>query len=146
MMMRFLMVTGLAALSAMAAPAGAGDAAAAADGWKFVALRDEAAPRHSIRNDGGTMGLVIEGNGEAIADGRWAKQVPIPNAPYVTLRARYHATGVEMAARNVLAALVQLDESGKEVAMEVADTTGPADAQGWRTVNELYKVHPRATQ
>ena len=144
-MMRFLMITGLVALSAVATQAAAaGDAEA--DGWKFVPLRDEAAPRHSIRTDGGAMGLVIEGNGEPIADGRWVKQVPIPIASHVNLRARYRATGIEQVARNVLAALVQLDEAGKEVAMEVADTTGPADAQGWRRVNETYKVHPKAKQ
>jgi hypothetical protein len=124
-MMRFLMVTGLVALSAVATQVAAGAGDAPADGWKFVPLRDEAAPRHSIRTDGGAIGLIIEGNGEPIADGRWVKQVPIPSAPYVNLRARYRASGVEMAARNVLAALVQLDESGKEVALEVAPRRDP---------------------
>ena len=141
-MMRFLMITGLVALSAVSSPARAGEAAAG--GWEFRPLRDEAAPRHSIREDGSAIGLVIEGNGDAIADGRWVKQVPIPKGPYLNLRARYRASDVEMAARNVLAALVQLDESGKEVAMEVADTTRPADAQGWRQVNDTFKVHPKA--
>ena len=141
-MMRFLMVTGLVALSAVSSPARAGGAAAG--GWEFRALREEAAPRHSIREDGSAIGLVIEGNGDAIADGRWVKQVPIPQGSYLNLRARYRATGIEMAARNVLAALVQLDEGGKEVAMEVADTTRPADAQGWRQVNDTFKVHPKA--
>ncbi len=141
-MMRYLMITGLAALSAAASPARAGNATV--DGWQFVALREEAAPLHSVREEGRAIGLIIEGNGDAIADGRWVKQLPIPQGSHINFRARYHATNIEMAARNILAAVVQLDEDGKEVAMEVADTTGPADAQGWRQVNDAFKVHPKA--
>src|SRR5688572_32700860 len=126
-MMRILMITGLVALSAVASPARAAGEGEV-DGWRFLALREEAAPRHSTRTDGGALGLVIEGSGDAIADGRWVKQVAVPQGPYLSFRARYRASDIEMAARNVLAAVVQLDEAGKEVAMEVADTTGPADA------------------
>lgn len=143
-MLRLIMITGLVALSSLSSlstPARAGSDAP--DGWQFVAIREEAAPRHSVRNDGA---LVIEGTGDAIADGRWVKKLPIPKGPYVNLKARYRATNIEMAARNVLAAVVQVDENGNEVALEVADTTRPADAQGWRAIDDRFKVHPKATE
>ncbi|MGB7157005.1 MAG: carbon-nitrogen hydrolase family protein [Tepidisphaeraceae bacterium] len=144
-MLRLIMITGLVAVSSVSAPGTAARGGEEApDGWQFVAIRQEAAPRHAVRPDGGAYGLVIEGTGDPIVDGRWVKQLPIPQAPYVNLTARYRAANIEMTARNVLAALVQVDETGREVAMEVADTTGPADAQGWRRVDERLKVHPKA--
>jgi predicted amidohydrolase len=138
------MVTAFSAssiLSAAAAPPAR--AAEPADGWRFVAVRDETAPKSAVAANGA---LIIEGNGQAIADGRWAKQIALPAGPYVALDVRCRASEVEMMARNVIAAVIWADESGKELGTEFADTTVPADAEGWRRIHELYKVPAKAKQ
>jgi predicted amidohydrolase len=119
------------------------------DGWTFTAARAETAPQSSLRRDDGDAGygLVIKGNGEAIADGRWLKRVALPAGEYVGFTARYRATNIEMTARNVVAGITWLDENGKEVATaEHAATTSPADGDGWRRINAIYKIPPKAKQ
>ncbi|MEA2735493.1 MAG: hypothetical protein QOE14_1944, partial [Humisphaera sp.] len=115
------------------------------DGWTFIAVREETAPRSSVRNDGGGYGLVIAGNGEAIADGRWVRRVPLPAGEFVGFTARFRASNIEMTARNVVAGIIWLDDKGKEVAnAEHAATTSPAAADGWHQINAIYKVPPKA--
>src|SRR4051812_14389959 len=91
-----------------------GETREAPDGWRFVTVRAETACVGSVVSDAGTYGLVIAGNGETICDGRWVRTVHVPTAPCVRFTARYRASDVEMPARNVIAALVWLDENGKE--------------------------------
>ena len=117
------------------------------DGWTFKSARAEIAPKSSVRIDGGAYGLVITGNGEAIADGLWIKRVALPAGQYVTFTARYRASNIEMAARNIVAGIVWLDDEGKEVGnSDHAPTTIAADADGWRKINATYKVPPKAKQ
>src|SRR5687768_3162540 len=66
------------------------------DGWSFTSARADIAPQASVREDGAAYGLVITGTGDAIADGRWIKRVPIPTGEYVSFAARYRATHIEM--------------------------------------------------
>src|SRR5213083_2500973 len=113
--MSSILLTGLIVLSATAAALHAAEATAP-DGWRFLTVRDETAARSSVRQDGDACGLVIAGNGDAISDGRWVKLAPLPpQAQYVNFTARYRAKNVEMAARNVVAAIVWMDDQGKEV-------------------------------
>jgi predicted amidohydrolase len=117
------------------------------DGWSFTSARAETAPLSSVRPDGGAYGLVIKGNGDAIAEGRWIKRVPLPPGEFVSFTARYRASNIEMAARNIIAGIVWLDEKGKELAnTEHPPTTSPADAQGWRQIKATYPVPPKAKQ
>jgi predicted amidohydrolase len=117
------------------------------DGWTFTSARPEIAPQSSIHQEGGGYGLVIKGNGDAIADGRWVKLITLPAGEYVSFSARYRATNIEMAARNVIAGLVWLDEKGKEVGnSEHAATSLPADADGWRQIRGIYQVPTKAKQ
>jgi hypothetical protein len=117
------------------------------DGWTFTSARPEIAPQSSVHQEGGGYGLVIKGNGDAIADGRWVKLITLPAGEYVSFSARYRATNIEMAARNVIAGLVWLDEKGKEVGnSEHAATSLPADADGWRQIRGIYQVPPKAKQ
>src|SRR5438105_3073385 len=133
------MLPALLAFSAFAEPCGAAEAGQ--NGWRFVMVRDETASRGSIREDG----LVIAGNGE-FSDGRWVKKVELPKAPYVSFCARYRGKNIEMAARNVVANVVWLDEKGKEIGADFAATTAPPDAQGWRRVIAIFKVPAKAKQ
>jgi predicted amidohydrolase len=100
-----------------------------------------------VQRDGNTYGLVIAGNGEAISDGRWAKSIALPQGSHVSLTARFRATNIEMASRNVLASLVWLDEKGNATGnQEFASTTAEPDAQGWRRVNSVFPVPSKARQ
>ena len=121
------------------------------DDWQFVTVRAETAPRSSVVRDdagGGTFGLSIAGNGSAISDGRWVKRLPLPaDSHYLQLTARYRASNIEMPARNVVAALVWLDDAGHEVGnVEFAPTTVAADAKGWHPIDATYPVPPKAKQ
>jgi len=139
------MVTALSAASTLAASATSARAAdpAAADGWRFVTVREETAPKSSVSKDGS---LVIEGNGDAIADGKWVKRIPLPGSAYIALGAKCRASNVEMIARNVVATLIWMDENDKAIETEFANTSVSADAQGWRTIREVYKVPAKAKQ
>ena len=139
------MLTGLIVLSAMAAPLNANETMP--QGWKFVALREETAPQSSVRRDGDSVGLVIAGSGDGVSDGKWVKQIPLPQGQCVGFSTRARTRGIDTMSRNVIAALVWLDEGGKEVATaEFADTTTSPDAQGWRRISEIYTVPPKAKQ
>jgi hypothetical protein len=117
------------------------------DGWHFVAVRPETAPVASVRHEGDARGLVITGNGDAIADGRWVKRLPLPQASHVRFGARFRADGIEMLSRNVVACLVWIDGAGKEIANpEFASTTSPADADGWRAIAGVFAVPARAKE
>src|SRR3954470_6170912 len=61
------------------------------DGWTFTSARPEIAPQSSVHVEGGGYGLVIKGNGDAIADGRWVKHIDLPAGEYVSFTARYRA-------------------------------------------------------
>jgi predicted amidohydrolase len=140
-----LVALGLLALSATALPLHGADPTTAPDGWRFITIRDETAARPSVIRDADAYGLVIAGNGEAIADGRWVKRFPLPPGEHVRFTARYRASNIEMAARNIVAALVWMNDDGKEFThSEFAPTTAPPDAQGWRRVDTVYKVPAKA--
>src|SRR5205814_10050623 len=80
-------------------------------------------------------------------DGRWVKRIRLPQGEYVNCVARFRASSVETPARSVVATLVWVDEGGKELSNpEFAITTAAPDAQGWRTINEIYKVPAKAKQ
>ena len=133
------------ALSAIAAASMAAETAP--EGWSFRTVRDETAARSEVRKTADAQSLVISGNGEAISDGRWVKRVPLPQGEYANFAARFRATNVETIARSVVASLVWLDESGKELSnAEFAITTAAPDAQGWRQINEIYKTPAKAKQ
>ena len=146
-MPRFLIPLAFFAIT-MSASSQAMDATTTArDGWTFVTVRDETAPKASVREDSGGYGLVINGNGEPIADGRWVRRVEVPAGEYVSLSVRYRARDVEMVARNVIAAVAWLDEAGKEAAnTDYADTRATPDADGWRQVNATFKIPAKAKQ
>jgi predicted amidohydrolase len=117
------------------------------DGWSFTSARADIAPQAAVREDGAAYGLVITGTGDAIADGRWIKRVPIPAGEYVSVAARYRATNIEMTARNIVVGIAWLDEQGKETgSIDHPATIAPADADGWRRINATYKVPPKAKQ
>src|SRR4051794_13778699 len=148
-MCRFAFFGLVAVLLAMATPTLAEEpsaaAAAAQDGWTFVTVRDETAPQSAVRANGGSYALVITGNGETISDGRWVKRVPLPQAAYVKLTARFRASDVEQTARSVVASLLWTDDAGKPVTdPEFAATTAPPDAQGWRPIVGVFKVPAKA--
>src|SRR5438874_3722583 len=144
-MRRFLLIIFLMLTTA---PTSSRAAEPAPQGWRFLPVRDETAARSSVHADAdGGYGLMIEGNGQLISDGRWVNVLPLHQAQYVTLTARYRAANVEMPARNVTVALVWLDENGKELAnADFASTTSPPDAQGWRPVSATFKIPPKAKQ
>ena len=147
-MSRFILVlTFMATMIPLVKAATASPEQKSPDGWTFTSARAETAPLSSVRADGGTYALVIKGNGDAIAEGRWIKRVPLPAGEYVSFTARYRATNIEMTARNIIAGIVWLDEQGKEVGnTEHPATTAPADANGWRQIKGTYPVSPKAKQ
>ena len=141
-MSRFMLV--LTFMTTMIPQMARGEESKSHDGWNFIAPRAEIAPQAAVSSAGG---LVIKGNGDAIADGRWVKRVPLPAGDYLGFSARIRTSNIEMAARNVIAGLVWLDEKGDEVGnSEHASTTVAADADGWRQIKAVYKVPPKAKQ
>ena len=130
-------------VAAMASLAAADESAASRDGWTFVTVRADTAPKSSVEGEG----LIIAGNGSEISDGRWVKRVPMAAGQHVNFAARYRASNVEMAARNVTASVVWFDEKDKEVAQaDYAPTTAAPDSEGWRKVDAVFAVPPKATQ
>jgi predicted amidohydrolase len=141
-MLRLIFMLGL---TAIAASSTAGETAS--DGWSFRTVRDETAARSDIRKTGDGQSLIISGNGNAISDGRWVKQIALQQGEYINFVARFRAANVETPARSVVATLAWLDEGGKELSNpEFAVTNAAPDAQGWRQINEIYKVPAKAKQ
>jgi predicted amidohydrolase len=136
------LLTGLIVLSVLTGLALAEEAGP--NGWRFMKIRDETAARSSVTPDGG---MAIHGNGSVICDGRWVHRTSIPSGQFVRLTARYRASNIEMTARNVIAALVWLDDHGQEIGnADFAATTAPADAGGWRPIDAVFPVPAKAKQ
>src|SRR5258705_3813314 len=77
---------------------------AAADGWKFYAIRDEIAPKSGVVFDkSGSYRLTITGNGNESVDGRWFKRVPVSEGKFVVFTAHYKAAKVQTPTRSMLA-------------------------------------------
>lgn len=144
-MWRFILAAFLA--TTMISGAVNADANDNTDGWRFMPVRAETACRPAVRRDGGGVGLVISGNGEGTCDGRWVKQVTLPQAQHVNFTARFRASNIEMISRNVVAAIVWLDDAGKEVGnADYATTTVSPDANGWRQINDTFAIPAKAKQ
>src|SRR4051812_20682370 len=142
-MIRFVSL-GVFLLTALSAQSNA-IAEAAPDGWKFVSVRDETAARSAVVQDGGAFGLTISSNGKSTCDGRWVKQIDLPQSKFVRLTARFNAKNIEMISRNVIATIVWLDDKQKEIGdADFAPTIAAADAQGWRCVDAVYPVPAKA--
>jgi len=121
----------------------------APDSWSFTSARAEIAPKSSVVRDGDGYGLVIAGNGEKIADGRWTKAFPLSANPgeYVEFSVRYRASNIEMTSRNVVAGVEWLDDNGKRLGeTEHATTTVATNGDGWRKISNTFKVPPKAKQ
>src|SRR5690242_234274 len=102
-MWRFILSAFL--LSTTIAGAVTADANTESEGWRFAPVRAETGCRPTVRHDGGSVGLVITGNGETTCDGRWVKQVTLPQAQHVNFTARFHAGNIDMISRNLVAAI-----------------------------------------
>src|SRR5688572_9523938 len=129
-------------------PAVAAADEAAADGWKFYAIRDEIAPKSGVVLDkSGAYRLTLSGGGNDSVDGRWFKRLPVTEGKYVVFTARYKAANVATPTRSILGSIVWLDAKGKQVEQAESPFTVPTpEADGSKRVTSTYQVPPRATR
>src|SRR5688572_20323639 len=110
-MKRSLLV--LILLCAIARPASSEEIAH--DGWKFLAVRQETAPRSWIvRGDNGYQ-LGVAGTGDRAMDGRCVRLLPAPGGKHVLFSARYRAKDVQPPRRSIVTSVVWLDDKGRQV-------------------------------
>jgi hypothetical protein len=137
---------GLLALLGFVLPVRADDAAAP-EGWRFFAAREEIAPKHGVATDGGGYALSLAGVGDRSVDGRWVRRVPVVGGHFVVFAARYRAKDVETPARSVVASVLWYDAKGKQVEQAEFPLTVPgADAQGWSRMTATYRVPEAARE
>ncbi len=116
-------------------------------GWKFVAVREEIAPKPSFSLDkSGDYRLIMNGNGNESEDGRWFKRVPVTAGKYVLFTARYKFTDIATPTRSIIASVLWLDENGKQVEQAEFPLTVPGDCDGYKRVTATYEVPAKATQ
>src|SRR5688500_11880351 len=80
------------------------------DGWKFIPVRDEIAPKAWVAKEGDSgYGLGLAGKGDRNVDGKWVRRVGISGGSHVVFNARYEAKNVETPLRSVIASVLWFD-------------------------------------
>jgi predicted amidohydrolase len=129
-------------LAAPAAPE-----AAATDGWKPYAVREEIAPRSFTERDAqGGLVLGLAGRRDDAVDGRWIREVPVVPGKTYAFRASWRARNVASPARSVLARLVFLDAAGEPMRPMEYPLVGPAGTDGWTPVAGVYRAPEKAAR
>ena len=134
-------------LSVLIAMPSRADDAAAPDGWRFVAAREEIAPKRAVVRDDQGYGLSLTGTGDRSVDGRWVRRVPVTGGRHVVFAARYRAKDVETPTRSVVASVLWYDAKGKQVEQAEFPLTVPgADARGLHRMTSTYRVPDAARE
>jgi len=140
-MTHILLLTSLLLLGAATA------AGAVPDGWAFSSPRPEIAPKSLVVPDAAGYSLLLSGGGNSAADGKWSRRVPVTPGQPVAFTARCRTANIPEPHRSVMAKVLWLDESGKQVEQAEFPTASPtARADGWRTLAANYVVPAKARQ
>lgn len=112
--------------------------------WKFEAQRNEIAPLSSIDSKNtfdGKPTLTIKGGGKEYADGHWYKTVSVEPGAYFQFKNYFRTTNVEEPARCILARIIWLNESEKQVGFTEYPITLPEKTNdGWNVFQHIYRV------
>jgi predicted amidohydrolase len=135
-------------------------------GWTTGAPRDEIRPEFAYERsespDRQPVLIIKSGENDGV-DGYWSKALPVTGGNYYHFDARYHATGVQVPRRSIVAEIHWRDAEGRHVPLDepaasgyllgstpMAETEFPAtreeDATGWTEVSDTYRAPSRATQ
>ncbi len=112
--------------------------------WKFESQRKQIEPGYSIDTKNtfnGKPTLILNGGGKEHADGHWYKVVSVTPGEYFQFRSYYQSTNVDEPKRSILARVIWLDESGKQVGFTEYPLTLPDKSEeGWNVFEQHYKI------
>jgi predicted amidohydrolase len=149
--MRRLLLFVLVALAPACGRAVADESAPVPDGWKMQAVRAEIAPRFWVhypkQKTGADYELGLAGRGSEAVDGRWVRRQPVVAGKHYVFHAEVRFQNVATPARSLLARVLWLDSSGKQIGEAEFPLTNPvATADGWTVLSSVYQVPGSATQ
>ena len=112
--------------------------------WKFESQRKEIAPVYAVDKKNTFRGeptLTLSGGGKEYADGHWYKIVEVEAEKYFLFRSYFNASNLEEPNRCVLARIIWLNETNKQVGFtEYPVTLAEKTKEGWNIFEQLYKV------
>ena len=116
--------------------------------WKFESQRKEITPQwhvdSSVTYDGQPT-LMIAGGGKDFVNGHWYRISTVEPGKYFQFQSHFFATDVEESNRSILARIIWLDNSGKNVGYpEYPETYTDKMKSGWNYMKELYRVPDKA--
>ena len=116
--------------------------------WKFESQRPEIAPVASVDKQvtfNGKPTLSLRGGGKDHAAGYWFKVVPAEPGVHYHFRTHFMSSGVEEAARSILARVIWQDEAGKVVGFREYPATSMEETRdGWRVIEQSYQAPKEA--
>lgn len=143
-----------------------GRAAAAPEGWREAAPRDEIRPAFSFETLGGPDGqgsLVITADAQPGRHGYWTKSFPVQGGRHYRFSVRRKVEGLDSPRRHAVVRVLWQNEAGKPVLTDEPTVArvlsksarraeaehpldGPTDARGWTEVAGTYLAPRQATR
>ena len=112
--------------------------------WKFESQRKEIAPEWRVDSNityKGQPTLVIMGAGKDYANGHWYSTTNVEPGEYFQFESNFITSDVEELNRNILARIIWLDASGKNIGYPEYPVTFPKRTnEGWNYMKQLYHV------
>jgi len=112
--------------------------------WKFESQRKEITPQWHVDSSvtfEGQPTLMIAGGGKDFVNGHWYHISTVEPGKYFQFQSHFFATDVEESNRSILARIIWLDNSGKNVGYpEYPATYTDKMKSGWQYMKELYRV------
>jgi len=112
--------------------------------WKFESQRKEIAPVYTVDKKNtfrGAPTLTLSGGGKEYADGHWYKIVEVEAEKYFLFRSYFNASNLDEPNRSVLARIIWLNESNKQVGFtEYPVTLAEKTKEDLNIIEKLYKV------
>ena len=116
--------------------------------WKFESQRPELAPRYwtdSTLLFETQPTLVLAGNGKSYVNGMWTTSVPVQPESHHQFTMHYQSKKVEESGRCILAKIIWLDTSGKQIGRAEYPAIEKNDQlTQWTTITQLYQIPDEA--
>jgi predicted amidohydrolase len=114
------------------------------DQWKFSSQRDALMPNGYLDTKlkfQGAATLAVTGGGKEISNGHWHTTVEIEPSKFYEFRAYFLPENIDELYRSVLARIIWLNASGKQVGTtEYPATTEEKTLENWHLIHQRYKV------
>ena len=112
--------------------------------WKLSSQRAALMPKGYVDQDvkfQGAATLAMEGGGKETCNGNWYTHVEIEPSAFYEFRAYFLPENIDELYRSVLARIIWLDASGKQVGTtEYPATTEEKTPENWQLIHQIYKV------